>query len=235
MTKEKYGFVYLWYDRKHKRYYIGCRWGKVDDGYVCSSRWMKQAYGHRPYDFKRRILKTNIPSRKETYEEEQRWLNLIKEEEIKPLNDHPRYYNLSIKNNETWHKYDEKIKSIGEKISNAKTGKKIGCTPERAKAISEGKKRAFKEKRDRGEKCLPGRKWETRPSLSDDHKLKISEGLKKAYSEGKRKMADPKPTMTKEEQAKITSTTLKSRWADPVWRERQIQKLREGSARRYTK
>ena len=34
---EKYGFVYIWFDRKHKRYYIGCHWGHEDDGYVCSS------------------------------------------------------------------------------------------------------------------------------------------------------------------------------------------------------
>ena len=23
---EKYGFVYIWHDRKHKRYYIGSHW-----------------------------------------------------------------------------------------------------------------------------------------------------------------------------------------------------------------
>ena len=39
---EKYGFVYIWYDRKHKRYYIGCRWGTENDGYICSSSWMKK-------------------------------------------------------------------------------------------------------------------------------------------------------------------------------------------------
>lgn len=33
----KYGFVYLWFDRKHKRYYVGCHWGTTEDGYVCSS------------------------------------------------------------------------------------------------------------------------------------------------------------------------------------------------------
>jgi hypothetical protein len=56
---EKYGFVYIWFDRKHKRFYIGCHWGKENDGYVCSSPWMKQAYKHRPQDFKRKILKTD--------------------------------------------------------------------------------------------------------------------------------------------------------------------------------
>lgn len=43
---EKYGFVYIWRDKKHNRYYIGCHWGTTDDGYICSSPWMKQAYKH---------------------------------------------------------------------------------------------------------------------------------------------------------------------------------------------
>ena len=52
----KYGFVYIWRDRKHARYYIGSHWGTEDDGYVCSSFWMKQAYKLRSEDFRRRIL-----------------------------------------------------------------------------------------------------------------------------------------------------------------------------------
>ena len=57
---EKYGFVYIWFDKKHRRYYVGCHWGNEYDGYVCSSSWMNQAYRIRPQDFKRRIIKTNI-------------------------------------------------------------------------------------------------------------------------------------------------------------------------------
>lgn len=85
----KYGFVYIWRDRKHKRYYVGCHWGTENDGYICSSSWMKQAYKHRPNDFKRRILKTNIPTRDEMFLVEQKYLNMIKETEIGK-----RYYNL---------------------------------------------------------------------------------------------------------------------------------------------
>lgn len=134
--QQKYGFVYIWFDIKHKRYYVGCRWGSVNDGYICSSRWMKQAYKHRPQDFRRKILKTNISTREQTYIEEQRYLNMIKPEEIKV-----RYYNLNIKNNDVWHKYEEHIKTVGQKISASKTGKSTGpCTPEKAKAISEAKK-----------------------------------------------------------------------------------------------
>lgn len=32
MHEEKYGFVYIWRDRKYNRYYIGCHWGREDDG-----------------------------------------------------------------------------------------------------------------------------------------------------------------------------------------------------------
>lgn len=132
---QKHGFIYLWYDKKHKRFYVGCHWGHEDDGYVCSSPWMMQAYKRRPQDFKRRILKTGITIRKSLYEEEQRWLNLIKPEEIKV-----RYYNLCIKNNEVWHKYDENIKTISEKI--AIRTKEAMADPEIRKKWEEGYKKA---------------------------------------------------------------------------------------------
>ena len=86
---EKYGFVYIWYDKKHKRYYVGCHWGDIDDGYICSSTWMMQAYHRRPQDFKRKILKTKL-SRMEMYNEEGRYLSMIKKEEM-----HSKYYQIS--------------------------------------------------------------------------------------------------------------------------------------------
>lgn len=85
---QKYGFVYLWYDRKRKMYYIGCHWGTVDDGYICSSKRMRDAYRRRTLDFKRRILKRNI-SKESLLEEEYKWLQLIKDDELGK-----KYYNL---------------------------------------------------------------------------------------------------------------------------------------------
>lgn len=85
-----YGFVYLWRDRKHKRYYIGSHWGAEDDGYICSSRWMRKAYRRRPEDFKkRRIIARIYTNRKDLLDEEYRWLQMIKPEELGK-----RYYNL---------------------------------------------------------------------------------------------------------------------------------------------
>ena len=109
---EKYGFVYIWFDRKHKRYYVGAHWGTENDGYICSSPWMKQAYSHRPDDFKRKILKTKICNRVDMFLEEQRYFSMMKPEELKT-----RYYNLNIKNNGHWSNDEHKIKTLKEKLS----------------------------------------------------------------------------------------------------------------------
>lgn len=109
---DKYGFIYLWYDRKHKRYYIGCHWGTIDDGYICSSKWMKKTYLRRPQDFKRRILKTNIP-RELLLDEEHIWLKKIKPEELKT-----KYYNISQHHFNHWSANPEKSINLKEKLSN---------------------------------------------------------------------------------------------------------------------
>ena len=176
----KYGFVYIWFDRKHKRYYIGCHWGSVDDGYICSSSWMKKAYKNRPQDFKRRVLKSDIQYRPDMYVEEQRWLNMIKDEEIKPINPRPRYYNLNKSVGNLWHKYDENIKTIGEKISASKKGKKTGpCSPEKAKAISEAKKKKFAERGGMSEEHKEKlRQAKLGKKLSPEHREKVIKTLK---------------------------------------------------------
>lgn len=109
--KEKYGFVYIWRDRKHNRYYIGCHWGAEDDGYISSSSWLMRAYKRRPSDFKRRILQ-RTSNRQETFLAEQKWLQLIKDDELRV-----RYYNLNKHVADYWHQYEDKRLSIGKKIS----------------------------------------------------------------------------------------------------------------------
>jgi len=108
------GFLYLWFDRKHKRYYLGSHWGSPDDGYVCSSHWMKRAYQKRPCDFKRRVLKYINSSPKDLLIEENRWLNMIKEYELRK-----RYYNLTNRAFGHWNASysNQKILSLKEKIS----------------------------------------------------------------------------------------------------------------------
>ena len=112
---EKYGFVYIWFDRKHKRYYIGCHWGSEDDGYICSSNWMRRSYERRRLDFRRKILsRTN--SREELYEEEYRWLSMIKDEELKV-----RYYNMQKKYYKHWF-FKENNEEIKQKLSKSTKG-----------------------------------------------------------------------------------------------------------------
>lgn len=181
MSEQKYGFVYLWFDRKHKRYYVGCRWGSINDGYVCSSKWMKQAYGNRPQDFKRRIIVSDIKTRVETYVIEQKFLDMIKHTEIKPYTEKPRYYNLCIKNNEVWHKYDDKIKSIGQKISESKKGKNTGPRdPSVGAAISAAKKgKQFSEEH---KKKLSEAKIGTKQT--DEQKAKRSLSMSQQWADG---------------------------------------------------
>jgi hypothetical protein len=115
---ENYGFVYIWFDRKHKRYYIGSHWGTEADGYVCSSTWMIKAYKIRQEDFKRRILTRVYTNRKDLLESEYRWLSLIKDEEIKSK----KYYNRTKHKNGHWtaEDYETDIKkTISEKTKQA--------------------------------------------------------------------------------------------------------------------
>ena len=85
---EKYGFVYIWRDRGKDRYYIGCHWGREDDGYICSSNWMRMSYKRRPKDFRRKIIK-HFCTNEEMLNEEFRWLQMIKKEELGK-----KYYNF---------------------------------------------------------------------------------------------------------------------------------------------
>jgi hypothetical protein len=108
---EKYGFIYIWYDRKHKKFYIGMHWGIENDGYICSSNWMRDAYNRRPEDFKRKILDRIYTNRQDLYNREKYWLSFIKEEELKI-----KYYNLSKNVNDTWLNEDINL-SRKQKIS----------------------------------------------------------------------------------------------------------------------
>ena len=110
---EKYGFVYIWYDRKNKMYYLGCHWGHSDDGYICSSNRMRNAYCRRPNDFKRRIISYNIKNKTDLLNEEFKWLSLIKDDELGK-----KYYNLSKKHFGHWTD-NQDTRSIRQKISEA--------------------------------------------------------------------------------------------------------------------
>jgi hypothetical protein len=181
-NNEKYGFVYIWYDRKHKRYYIGCHWGTEDDGYVCSSSWMMQAYKLRSKDFKRRILVNNIDNRNAVFLSEKLWLDMIPIHKLGK-----RYYNLST-NSAHWSQSEGNFLSIGEKISKAKIGKSNGPRSQEVKdAIS--LKNKGKVRTPEMNAAMGLRRLGTKDS--EETKRKKSEALKLVYAEGRRMRGYP--------------------------------------------
>jgi hypothetical protein len=203
------GFIYLWYDRKHKRFYLGKHWGPEDDGYICSSTWMKRAYKRRPEDFgERKILQRIYTNRKDLGEAERQWGLLIKEEELGT-----RYYNLHRPGAPQWHDDPETRASVGQKISKANSGEKHR-TPENLahlKRLSEANKgRVFSEESRRkisasktGKKLSQEhveamRKGVTGKVQSEESKRKKSEALKgrKLSEEHRRKLSEARRRRT---------------------------------------
>jgi hypothetical protein len=156
---EKYGFVYIWFDKRDKRYYIGCHWGFENDGYICSSTWMRNTYRRRPNDFKRRIIKRIYSSRQDLFLEEQKYLNMIKPEEVRV-----RYFNLHVTVGH-WSSDENKRLTVGQKIS---------ASPNRAANIgkaNKGKIRSDESKRKQGD----AQRGTKRAPRSEETKRKIGE------------------------------------------------------------
>jgi len=202
-------------------YYVGCHWGTLDDGYICSSSRMRRAYKRRPKDFKRRILKSNI-SRESLLSEEHNWLQLINDEELGI-----RYYNLSKKQFGHWSVDNEDRLTVREKISDAI--KKLHKDPEYKKKYSEGRKKmppqtpeqiSKRAKSNTGKKRTDETKQKMRESWSDERRNKASDLIsgKNNYFYGKRLTGDKNgfygkqhdPELKKKMNAK-TSATMKGR------------------------
>lgn len=175
---KKYGFVYIWYDRKHKRYYIGCHWGNENDKYICSSSWMRNAYKRRPHDFKRRILVSNIQNKTTMLEEEHKYLSMIKKEELGN-----KYYNLLNHKFNHWsanQELTEKVKAKRKYFKHSQETKtKIG---------------------ESGKGRVPWNKGKKLPPLTEDNKIKILTKTKKTNLE---KLGVEFPFQSKEIQEKI--------------------------------
>jgi hypothetical protein len=160
-------------------YYVGSHWGSDDDGYVCSSNYMYKAYKRRPQDFKRRIVARKT-DKKELIAEENRWLAMIQDHELSK-----KYYNFNNKAWELWHMDEKRRAEVGAKITASNTGKKPNWSDpvERGKKISATKK---------GVKCSDEHRAAMSASrkgriMTPEQKAKIAKGLKRAYSERKRK------------------------------------------------
>lgn len=223
MTSD-YGFVYIWFDRKHRRYYIGAHWGYESDSYICSSPWMKQAYKKRPEDFKRRIISSHFPDKMSMFAEEQRIQQYIKDGELGK-----KYYNLCI-NKQHW-SVNSNAADIAKRSGLARRGSKLGPRSQETK----DKISATKKERGQTEAQITAAKANvTIARLSthtDEAQAKRSASLKQAYADGrhsKRPKKETRPLYAPGEKQRLL-------WADPVWAANQRQKLKEASARQYAK
>ena len=111
MSGEKYGFIYVWYDRKNKMFYVGCHWGSESDSYVCSSERMRSAYRRRPQSFKRRVVARVYTNRQDLLIEEHKWLSQIKDEELGK-----KFYNLNKHHFGHWSTDDAKREQVSKKL-----------------------------------------------------------------------------------------------------------------------
>ena len=215
----EYGFVYIWYDRKYKRYYVGSHWGKEDDGYICSSNWMRMSYSRRPEDFKRRVISRVHTNRKDLLIEETRWLLMIKPEEVKV-----RYYNINILgNSKHWIGDEQKYLSVSEKISRTLKAKGTKMTPEQI-AQRTAKILGRKNTDETKAKMSAAAKGKVK---SEEHKRKLAEAqLGRTYS----------PEVNAKKALKYTDEmrTEKSRRMKQFWADRKLT-LQEGEPLRNRK
>lgn len=155
-------FVYMWFDKSRKMFYVGMHSGDIDDGYISSSSWLSAEVRYRPHDFKRRIIKTHT-TKTEAKMHEGKLLSLIKDHEFGS-----KYYNYKHgkpKGTKPWNagKTNAYSQSTLEKMSKAKVGKQSptkGMTM--SKSAENGRKSASKlsaKTTGRKRKYLPDGTW----------------------------------------------------------------------------
>lgn len=115
-------FVYIWYDKTRKMFYIGQHSGSINDTYTSSSKWLSGEIRYRPNDFRRKIIKT-FSTKNEAQIYEGYLLTLIKTHEFGK-----KYYNIkqgAPKGNKPWNAGKKQIYSQEtlKKMSIAKIGK----------------------------------------------------------------------------------------------------------------
>ena len=92
------GYVYLWFDKKRKMFYVGSHLGSVEDSYIASNKWLKNSYNKCPNDFKMRVLEYTTGDIYKLHEREQYWLDMINDTELSTSKNvaegNNRYYNM---------------------------------------------------------------------------------------------------------------------------------------------
>lgn len=194
----KYGFVYIWYDIKRKMYYVGCHWGTENDGYICSSNRMRDAYRRRPNDFKRKIVeKTNDKSL--LYEVEYKWLSKIQENELGI-----KYYNLRKHMWSHWSSDESTTLNVKQKVSQTK--RKYWDSTE---SDTMREHLSIKSKENGSKPPSRAGKIPWNKGLTKDTDPRVN-ALSMAVSKPKRKHAKPKSEATKQ----LARENMKRIWAE---------------------
>jgi hypothetical protein len=124
-------FVYCWTDHAHGKLYLGSHKGTLDDGYICSSKMVKEQMAIRPQDFTRQIIAVG------TFSD----MRMLEEVILKTVNakHDPQFYNLHNCDGDFYNKGH--AESTKKKIGIANTGKVR--TSEQRKANSIRKKQGY--------------------------------------------------------------------------------------------
>lgn len=155
-------FVYIWYDRLRKMFYIGQHSGKIDDNYISSSRWLSSEVRYRPHDFRRKIIKT-FETKHDAQKYEGFLLTLIEDCQFGK-----KYYNMRSgreKGITPWNKGKKDVfsKESIEKMSNSQKGKpnywKGRSNPQAAINGRMSASKVSKTVTGRKRKYLPDGKW----------------------------------------------------------------------------
>ena len=92
--KEYYGYVYIWFDTKYKKFIIGSHHGKVEDKYKTSTGGIhvRNIFKYRPQTMRFRVLQYNKESDNFLFTQqlEQKWLNMRRD-----IKNNSRYYNMT--------------------------------------------------------------------------------------------------------------------------------------------
>lgn len=149
-------FLYCWTNTAVGKMYIGYHVGTEDDGYVCSSKYMKKEYKESPELFTRQIIAYGT-------EDDIRNLETTVLTALDAANDE-QFYNLSnyARPRKTGWRHSPYSK---QKISEAGHGNKRSCGPSERKRVANTGKRRTDEQRARvhlwtkGNKSNTGRVW----------------------------------------------------------------------------
>ena len=149
-------FVYIWNDKLTSRMYLGSHKGMPNDGYICSSKPMLAQYNKRPNDFKRVIVA------KGTWEN----MRAIENRMLEKINaaHNPMYYNQT--NGDKKFCLIEHNSKVRQKIAQNSRTMHANRTDYSYLKGKAGHKKGI--------------------ALASAHKHHISEGLKRAYQEGRR-------------------------------------------------